>query len=234
MTSIVLLPGMGGTGELFAPLLAAWGDQFRAQVVSYPCAERLDYAALADRVRSLLPRNEDYVLLAESFSGPLGVMLAAERPQRLRGLVLCATFARSPLPLLRWTAPWAHAVPLAALPDRVLAWGLLGPYATPSLLRAIRRAVQSVDPAVLAARVRAVAEVDVSVAVSDVQVPVLYLQARNDRAVPRGAVRPFVATLGDRLQVASCAGPHCLLQACAADAAAAISAFISGLTPSGG
>lgn len=106
MTSIVLLPGLDGTGELFAPLVAAWGDRFRTQVVSYPRAERLGYAALADRVRALLPLHEDYVLLAESFSGPLGVMLAAERPQRLRGLVLCATFARSPLPLLRWMAPW--------------------------------------------------------------------------------------------------------------------------------
>jgi pimeloyl-ACP methyl ester carboxylesterase len=230
MTSIVLLPGMDGTGELFAPLVAALGDQFRAQVVSYPRAERLGYAALADRVRALLPRNEDYVLLAESFSGPLGVMLAAERPQRLRGLVLCATFARPPLPLLRWMAPWAQTVPLAALPDRVLAWGLLGSHATPSLLKAIRHAVQSV---VLAARVRAVAGVDVSVALSDVQVPVLYLQARNDRVVPPRALRPFMA-LGDRLQVVSCAGPHCLLQARAGDAAAAISAFVSGLTPGGG
>lgn len=231
MTSVVLLPGMDGTGELFAPLVAAWGDQVRAQVVSYPGAERLGYAALADRVRALLPRNEDYVLLAESFSGPLGVMLAAERPQRLRGLVLCATFARSPLPLLRWMAPWAQTVPLAALPDRVLAWGLLGSYATPSLLKAIRHAVQSVDPAVLAERVRAVAEVDVSVTLSDVQVPVLYLQARNDSVVPPRAVRPFMA-LGDRLQVVSCAGPHCLLQACPGDAAAAISAFITGLPQS--
>lgn len=234
MTAIVLLPGLDGTGELFAPLVASWGDRFRTQVVSYPRAERLGYAALADRVRALLPRNEDYVLLAESFSGPLGVMLAAERPQRLRGLVLCATFARSPLPLLRWAAPWAQAVPLAALPDRVLAWGLLGPCATPSLLKAIRHAVQSVDPVVLAGRVRAVAEVDVSVALSEVQVPVLYLQACNDRVVPRRAVRPFVAALGERLQVASCAGPHCVLQACAVDAAAAISAFVSGLTPSRG
>ncbi len=232
MTSIVLLPGMDGTGELFAPLVAAWGDQFRTQVVSYPRAERLGYAALADRVRALLPRNEDYVLLAESFSGPLGVMLAAERPQRLRGLVLCATFARSPLPLLRWTAPWAQIVPLAALPGSLLAWGLLGPYATPSLLRAIRHAVQSVDPVVLAERISAVSDVDVSQALSEVQVPVLYLQARNDRVVPRRAVRPFVEALGDRLEVALCAGPHCLLQARPGDAAAAISAFVSGLTPS--
>ncbi len=232
MTAIVLLPGMDGTGELFAPLVAAWGDQFRTQVVSYPRAERLGYAALADRVRALLPLHEDYVLLAESFAGPLGVMLAAERPQRLRGLVLCATFARSPLPFLRWTAPWAQIAPLAALPDSLLAWGLLGPYATPSLLRAIRHAVQSVEPVVLAERISAVSDVDVSQALSEVQVPVLYLQARNDRVVPRRAVRPFVAALGDRLEVASCAGPHCLLQARPGDAAAAISAFVSGLTPS--
>ncbi len=234
MTSIVLLPGLDGTGELFAPLVAAWGDRFRTQVVSYPRAERLGYAALADRVRALLPLHEDYVLLAESFSGPLGVMLAAERPERLRGLVLCATFARSPLPLLRWMAPLAQAISPAVLPDRVLAWGLLGSYATPSLLRAIRHAVQSVDPVVLAERVRAVAEVDVSVALSDVQVPVLYLQARNDRVVPRRAVRPFVVALGDRLRVAPCAGPHCLLQARPGDTAAAISSFVSGLTPSWG
>ena len=234
MTAIVLLPGLDGTGELFAPLVAAWGDRFRTQVVSYPRAERLGYAALADRVRALLPQDEDYVLLAESFSGPLGVMLAAERPQRLRGLVLCATFARSPLPLLRWMAPLAQAISPAVLPDRVLAWGLLGSYATPSLLRAIRHAVQSVDPVVLAERVRAVAEVDVSVALSDVQVPVLYLQARRDRVVPRRAVRPFVVALGDRLRVAPRAGPHCLLQARPGDTAAAISSFVSGLTPSWG
>ena len=233
MTSIVLLPGLDGTGELFAPLVAAWGDRFRTQVVSYPRAERLGYAALADRVRALLPQDEDYVLLAESFSGPLGVMLAAERPERLRGLVLCATFARSPLPLLQWLAPLAHSVPRVALPDRALVWGLLGRYATPSLVVAIRQAVLSVDPAVLAERIRAVAGVDVSGALPDVQVPVLYLLARNDRVVPRRAVKPFVA-LGDRLQVVSCVGPHCLLQACPGDAAAVVSTFIGSLPKAAG
>ncbi|RLJ36669.1 alpha/beta fold hydrolase [Acidovorax sp. 106] len=228
MTAIVLLPGLDGTGELFAPLVAAWGDRFRTQVVSYPRVERLGYAALADRVRALLPLHEDYVLLAESFSGPLGVMLAAERPQRLRGLVLCATFARSPLPLLRWMAPLAQAVSPAVLPDRALAWGLLGRYATPSLVVAIRQAVSSVSPSVLAERIGAVAEVDVADLLSEVRVPVLYLQARNDRVVSQRAVKPFMV-LGERLRVVSCAGPHCLLQASPGDAAAVISTFISSL-----
>ncbi len=45
--TLVLLPGMDGSGALFADFIAALGDAVAPVVVSYPPDLPLDYAALA-------------------------------------------------------------------------------------------------------------------------------------------------------------------------------------------
>lgn len=74
---------MDGTGELFRPFLAASKPEFRATVIKYPTDKLLDYAALAESVSSQLPTDERFVLLAESFSGPIAISLAASKPKGL-------------------------------------------------------------------------------------------------------------------------------------------------------
>ena len=94
MTVLVLLPGMDGTGELFAPFEA----KLRVPLVriAYPATESMDYLQLVEYVRQRLPVGQRFVLLGESFSGPVAIGVAAQRPPLLAGLVLCCTFARTP------------------------------------------------------------------------------------------------------------------------------------------
>src|SRR4051812_248219 len=97
MTTLVLLPGLDGTGELFAAFIAALPGR-DVRVIAYPADRAMTYSQLEEFVREGLPRGEDYFLLAESFSGPIGISIAATTPPRLKGLILCGTFATNPLP----------------------------------------------------------------------------------------------------------------------------------------
>src|SRR5688572_22228863 len=92
---IVLLPGLDGTGKLFAPLLGALEPEFECQVVSYPDS-LTDYAAHEAHVRAVLPKDRPFMVLGESFSGPIAVRLGANPPPSLAGIILSASFLRSP------------------------------------------------------------------------------------------------------------------------------------------
>src|SRR5262245_11899688 len=100
---LLLLPGADGTGILFAPLLSALPPALQPLVVRYPPDQPLGYADLLPLVEEAVPASGDFLVLGESFSGPLALLLAARRPPGLRGVILCASFARNPLPgCTRW------------------------------------------------------------------------------------------------------------------------------------
>jgi pimeloyl-ACP methyl ester carboxylesterase len=88
----VLLPGLDGTGDLFAPVVDALGPNVPTQIVRYPLSHASDYATCEAIARAALPTDRPYVLLGESFSGPIAVSIAATAPPGLRGLILCSTF----------------------------------------------------------------------------------------------------------------------------------------------
>lgn len=230
MTSLVLLPGMDGTGELFAPLLSALPAAPAPIVLRYPGDQALGYADLETRVRQALPAHTPFVLLAESFSGPLGAAIAAAPPSNLRGLILCASFVRSPLPRLGVARPLADWLPVTLLPRRALHYMLLGPYATPALRTAVDDAVAQPTPAVMRARLKAVMDADQTAAFGTVQLPVLYLRARHDRLVSPAAAA-LVQRLVPQTRIVDIDAPHCLLQAAPRAAADAIAGFLRKLEP---
>ena len=67
--SLVLLPGLDGTGKLFTPLINCLPDHLRPIVVSYPPDIPYGYEDLLPIVHSSLPKDKDYIILGESFSG---------------------------------------------------------------------------------------------------------------------------------------------------------------------
>lgn len=73
--ALVLLPGMDGTGCLFAPITAALGEDVESMVVRYP-DEELDYSAHEAIARAALPLERPHVLLGESFSGSIAISIA--------------------------------------------------------------------------------------------------------------------------------------------------------------
>jgi len=151
--TLVLLPGLDGTGELFADFVSAL-DGIRTRVISYPADRAMDYAQHEAFARAKLPADEDYVLLAESFSGPVGIAIAASRPPRLKGFILCVSFAANPLPLFSPFSRLLTALPAIRMPPALAAPWLYAGRATPELRRAHAAAMARVSPRVLAARRR--------------------------------------------------------------------------------
>ena len=115
MVALVLLPGLDGTGLLFADFAASFGPEVKVIVASYPTDTPLGYSELESVARTFLPQDQPFFLLAESFSGPIGIAIAASSPPGLLGLVLCCSFARNPVPMLAPLGLLVGAFPVAVL-----------------------------------------------------------------------------------------------------------------------
>ncbi|WP_223165004.1 alpha/beta fold hydrolase [Massilia frigida] len=228
MLTLVLLPGMDGSGDLFAGFIAALGDQLEAIVISYPPALALGYAGLTEHARAQLPFDRPFVLIGESFSGPVAIALAASRPPGLVGLVLCCTFARTPRPLLAPLRPLVSVLPMSSSLTPLIAPFLLGFDAPLALRRALRRALDQVPPARLRGRLREVMAVDYTARARSIAVPVLYLQATRDWIVPAAAAR-LLASLCPDWRLVALRGPHLLLQSVPEQAATTINYFVAAL-----
>lgn len=225
MTALVLLPGMDGTGHLFTPLLQALSPAIAPQVVAYPTHQCLGYRELAAHVEAVLPADGDYVLLGESFSGPVAIALAAGGCARLRGLILACSFASTPRPALASLRPLARLLPSPRLALAPLCVALMGWDATPALRASLAAALTAVDPKVLRHRAAAALAVDVTPDLARVACPVLYLQALGDRVIPARCATQ-VQRACPHAEVERLPGPHFLLQTRAAQAAARIEYFV--------
>lgn len=225
--STLLLPGMDGTGELFAPFVAHLPERFHPVVVRFPVDQPLGYAALEERVlRERVPKDRPWAMIAESFSGPLALRIAAKKPPGLVAVVLVATFVRNPV----WWFPrglrflvggWLFRFPM---PDVMVRRNLTGGK-NPELSRAIRTAVRQVKPHVMAARARDILAVDVRQELRQCPVPILYLAGLRDRIVsPRTASQ--WQTIRPDLRVVTLDAPHLVLQTRAEEAARVIGEFL--------
>jgi pimeloyl-[acyl-carrier protein] methyl ester esterase len=222
--TLVLLPGMDGTGALFAPLVAALPPSLKVAVVRYPVSGSAGYAELEAVARASLPASGDFIILGESFSGPIAVSLAASCGPRLKGLVLCCSFVRNPRPLLGALGPLVRWLPVGLAPPAALADALMGRFSTPGLRNLLKASLRGVSPTALRARLAAVLSVDVSAKLAMVTVPTLYLRATEDSLVPRAA-GDLVAQLNPGCRIVDIAAPHFLLQAAPSQAAEAIGMF---------
>jgi pimeloyl-ACP methyl ester carboxylesterase len=224
---LVLMPGLEGTGELFAGLVRVLPENFETTVVRYPRDVFLSYEQLLDIVRSSVPATEGFVIVAESFSTPLAIQFAATNPPNLMGVVLSAGFASSPASgLLRVGCsvfgPIAFRI---EMPDFVLRFLQVGRGAPSSLLASMREAVRSVQPRVMVARLREVLACDRRAELARIAVPMLYVQADRDRVVGPSCLEEMLRVRPD-MAVAKIAGPHLILQREPERAAAIITEFV--------
>jgi pimeloyl-ACP methyl ester carboxylesterase len=207
---VVLLPGLDGTGELFRELIECAPSDVGTEVIAYPPDRVLGYAECVDHVEQRLVGREPYVVVAESFSGPVAVLLAARSDPRLRGLVLCNTFVCSPawsgFRHLPWPRLFQRPVPKVNAGLFLVGLDQVGLWADP-----IAAANAPVRPDVLAARMRSVLTVDVRDELAKVKVPVLALRGARDRLIGAASARRMLAAKPD-MEVATVDGPHLLLQ----------------------
>lgn len=210
---LVLLPGLDGTGELFAPFLNILPESYTPKVVTYPRDRPLGYRDLIPRIREAIPWDQPYTFIAESYSGPLALLFAAAQPEDIRAIVLCASFVTNPLhPLLDWGKnllrdSWFQKPP----PPALLKKFLLGEDCPPILLENFLQTIATVSPAVLAHRVREVLNTDVRAQLQECAKPILYLQAAHDKIVSERSWNEIAALQPTATRVTLDA-PHLLLQ----------------------
>jgi len=225
---LVLLPGLDGTGILFMRFIAALRGEFNALIVSYPRQWVPSYSELEHLVRSAIPETEPFVLLAESFSSPIAIRLAANPPGNMKGVVLCAGFASSPLRGASRLGALAAAPILLQFtpPDAALRWFLIGAKGDPALMALIREALAGVKPKVLASRLRLVLNCDERRNLQRVQLPILFVRPTVDRLIA-ARVYEEIRTSNPAVQTVEIDGAHLILQTGPEECAERISAFMT-------
>ena len=205
----VLLPGLHGTSRLFAPFTEAAPSGSGFELIDYPEDGPQSVSRLADVVSGRLS-TDPYILVAESFGGPIALAAAAKHPPGLVGLVLAGSFARSPVPAALAHLPdAAFRLAMTSLyPARV---ALAGPGRSRRLDELLRAELPRVPPTTFLRRVRTILTTDVQRLLGGVRVPSLILRATRDLLVPRRCHRELVAGLLAATSIAI-EGPHMLLE----------------------
>lgn len=224
---LVLLPGMHGDGELFSDFIKALPEDFASTTPLYPNDVCLSYADHLRAVEHSASEYGPFVMLAESFSTPIAIQLAATNQPNLKGLVISAGFATSPVRgVLRWIAPILvpvlSYVPVNKIGARVMVPGPAPPNSTSACMRA---AIAAVKPKVLMHRVQSVLRCNVLEELRKVTVPILYLQARHDRLVNPICLEEMMRVKPE-IEVMQLKGPHMLLQQMPQEAAEIVGEFV--------
>jgi pimeloyl-[acyl-carrier protein] methyl ester esterase len=223
---LVLLPGLDGTGILFRPLIAALPKNIEPIVVSYPANIELGYDKLFSVVQEFLPQDSPFVLLGESFGGPLALRIAATHPLGLKALILSASFVSCPHSVIpTWAAALIPTFPFRAFPQLSRLKALLGGYSNDELLSLSKQALSQVHANVLAYRVREIIKVDVAAELKACELPILYIQGTEDLVVP-GANLKRILRVNSAVQSVQFPAPHMVLQTQPHKAADAIENFI--------
>jgi len=223
---LVLLPGLDGTGELFGPLINYIPEGIKPIVISYPRDRQCSYIELKEIIMEELPMETDFFLLGESFSGPLAIMIAGQRPERLRGLILCATFIINPF---RFIPSWIHIISVGPI---YRLWPLLIRMRTIHETDQIKELaniaiglIKTVNPDVIAGRIKSIFQVDVEKELLSFDLPILYIVGDEDRLIRRHnfekikKIRPDVLLRVIKTQ-------HCILQREPLDAANVLIEFM--------
>ena len=198
---------MDGTGELFERFIATAPAGLRLVPLRLP--QLADYDSLERALREQLP-DGDFSIVAESFSGPLAIRLAARAGQRVHALVFSNAFADRPRSALYALLPWALAFRFPA-PRWIIRRYLLGGFINHENLGAVRKAAEQVSAPLMARRLIATLRVNDLTTLRQLDLPMLYLRGTEDRLVLESSVQAMERACPWIIRH-DIAAPHLLLQ----------------------
>lgn len=209
----VLLPGIDGTGRMFGPFIEKLPTWLSPQVIAYPGLQQLSYTQLTEFVLSQLPVAGPFILIAESFAGPLALQLTTKAAANLKAVVLCATFVSNPRPHLARFAPHLLQEQLLSHPPqkwlaRLFVTGFDAPDA---MLEKALEIHKHVSVQVILHRLHEVIHVDVREILRNCRLPILHLYALHDHLILQRATRE-IQHLRPDIPSIGIDGPHYLLQ----------------------
>lgn len=209
--TLVLMPGLDGTGKLFSPLIPLLEPHFRLVIVTYPDLD--SFSEYVDCAQNQLPEAGGFSLVAESFSGPVAMAIMAQRPEQIGPSVLSSTFARSPLAALTRMTNY--------VPEQMFSIGALSDFCLdvyevndedfsetqPLLLNVM----EQLDGVLLKHRISVLSRIDVSALLPGIEIPILQLHGTQDHIVSETDALMLQSNLPDvnRIDIDA---PHLLLQ----------------------
>ena len=209
---LVILPGIEGRAEMSEPFARLARREMEVVQVEYPNDRYLSPDELVEYVEGVLPRDRPIDLLGISFSGPITARLLSRNNRDYRRGIFCTTFIRAPRPYL---LSLSHAMPLDPLLElgrrpAILREVFLEHPTSEEARETLYQLSREVPVSLLAARLRAVAEIDDTHLLPSITQPCIGLRARGDRLIPKSAVRPFYAHMRE-YSLRDIPGPHALL-----------------------
>ncbi len=207
--TLVLLPGLDGTGRLFRGFTASLPGSLALETTPLPADGAQTYTRLAETLAPKMRALRNLVVLAESFSGPIAARLCDLMPDRIRAVILVASFLTAPHRLLNTIKYLPRSLPFLNRPP---AWALrhycLGRDADDQLVRETKETIASVPSSLLLERLRATLDAEYRFAT---EIPALYLLPTDDKLVSARHVTTINKTFR-HLTVTSVSGPHFILQ----------------------
>ncbi len=222
------MPGLDGTGISFEPFGEVLPPGTDVQVVRYPADQLLTFNETVEYAADQMRVGRNTVLIAESFSGPVAVALVGSGRIRPRCLVLSATFARSPRPMLLKAL---LRLPLRSLlelpvPRYFFKYIVEGGKASARVFFDLWERVRTMVPSeTIVQRLGVIDALDVRRWLPELKLPCCYLQATGDRTVPASCLEDFATVVPD-LTIKRIKGPHFILQAQPRACLAAIEEFL--------
>ena len=213
---------MHGTTELMDDFQRAAPRDAHVELVALP-AQLSDYSELASALASTTRLTADSILIAESFSGPLAIMLA-ERIG-VAALILCNTFAKSPYVSALALLPLSLIARIPP-PSLLTRYFVIGTGAPDSMVSQVKKVLEHVPAEVLASRTRSVLHVDVTHQLARVTSPILCLHGTRDHLVRRWSLKTIVRAATVPVTIAEIDAPHLLLKTSPREAWSAIETFL--------
>lgn len=225
--NIILLPGLDGTGILFRPLIKVLPSFLNPVVVPYPVDKEFSYSQLLPLVLDSIPKDRPFVILGESFGGPLAIRIAATRPENFKALILSASFVECPYRIVpKWVTHLIYPFPFYAFPLFSRIKSLLSFNLNSELNSLFKEALKTVKPGVLSHRMKEIVKVNVTSEFSNIDSPILYIKGRHDWAVPSANFQQ-IKRIHPEVKHVQISASHMILQHKPKESAQAIKDFIS-------
>lgn len=180
------MPGLYGSGSLYKYLEVELKNSFpncNITTVSYPSTGNQSFETLIDYAATKLSDENNY-LISESFSGVIALSLAEKFKEKVKAVVLGASFIRPPVPSILKSTPLSFFLGIKA-PRIILRYVLTGPMEK-TIFQESCKVVDDLDGNIGAERVRNVLSLNDSFK-PQIDCPVLYIRGIQDYLVPKSA-----------------------------------------------
>ncbi len=215
--TIVLVPGLDGTAELFYRQIAPLARRFNVVAFPLPDRRRASMDDLVDDLAALITEvtRDGAILCGESFGGALSMSLALRHPELVKGLVIVNSFPYLSNRLQLAVAPWViKTIPWAAMPvvRRVTEHRIHSAHTLPEDLQQFRVRMRKIKRDGYIRRLEILAHYDLRGSLDRIAVPVLFLAGTDDRLIPSARWAEFMGERVPNAEVRLLAGHgHCCL-----------------------